>query len=101
MKPAITFCISFISLIACGQVTTDTSSKLMQSKNLGTVVVTSKKPFIEQQVDKTVVNVQAGINSIGSSAFEILQKAPGLSVIGDDVIINSLVICNTTFLRNY
>ena len=50
------------------------------------VIVTVKKPFIEQQLDKTVVNVQADINAIGSSAFEILQKAPGISITGDDVI---------------
>ena len=53
---------------------------------LAEVVVNAKRPFIEQQIDKTVVNVQADINAIGSSAFEILQKAPGLSITGDDVI---------------
>ncbi len=56
------------------------------SKDLSAVVVTSKKPFIEQQIDKTVVNVQADINAIGSSAFEILQKAPGINITGEDVI---------------
>jgi outer membrane receptor protein involved in Fe transport len=56
------------------------------SKALSEVVITSKKPFIEQQIDKTVVNVQADINAIGSTAFEILQKAPGISITGDDNI---------------
>jgi iron complex outermembrane recepter protein len=55
-------------------------------QQLNTITVTSKKPFIEQQVDKTVVNVQADLNAIGSSAFEILQKAPGLNITADDVI---------------
>jgi iron complex outermembrane recepter protein len=57
-----------------------------QTKKLNEIVVTSKKPFIEQQIDKTVVNVQADITAIGSSAFEILQKAPGINVTGEDVI---------------
>jgi outer membrane receptor protein involved in Fe transport len=57
-----------------------------QTKKLTDITVTSKKPFIEQQIDKTVVNVQADINAIGSSAFEILQKAPGISITGDDNI---------------
>lgn len=57
-----------------------------QTKKLTGITVTSKKPFIEQQIDKTVVNVQADINAIGSSAFEILQKAPGISITGDDNI---------------
>jgi iron complex outermembrane recepter protein len=66
--------------------TEDMMLKQGASKKLDEVVVTSKKPFIEQQIDKTVVNVQADINAIGSSAFEILQKAPGINVTGDDVI---------------
>ena len=66
--------------------TEDIFLKQGQSKNLAEVVVTSNKPFIEQMIDKTVVNVQADINAIGSSAFEILQKAPGISITGDDNI---------------
>ena len=85
MKLTITFSLALSSLITCAQTSTD-SSKLTQTKNLTTVRVTSKKPFVEQQIDKTVVNVQADINTTGSSAFEILQKAPGLSITGDDVI---------------
>jgi hypothetical protein len=57
-----------------------------KTSKLNEVVIKSKKPFIEQQIDKTVVNVQADLNAIGSSAFEILQKAPGISITGDDNI---------------
>ncbi len=57
-----------------------------QTKKLNEVVVSTKKPFIEQQIDKTVVNVQADITAAGSSAFEILQKAPGINITGEDVI---------------
>ncbi len=63
----------------------DTAS-ISKAKQLKEVVVTSKKPFIEQQIDKTVVNVQADISAIGSTAFEILQKAPGLSITNEDII---------------
>lgn len=64
---------------------TDTAA-ISKTKQLKEVVITSKKPFIEQQIDKTVVNVQADIAAIGSSAFEILQKAPGLSITNEDII---------------
>ena len=64
---------------------TDTAA-ISKARQLKEVVVTSKKPFIEQQIDKTVVNVQADINAIGSTAFEILQKAPGLSITNEDII---------------
>ena len=50
------------------------------------VVITAKKPFVENQLDKTVLNVQNDINAIGSSAFEILQKAPGITITGEDNI---------------
>jgi iron complex outermembrane recepter protein len=66
--------------------TEDIVLKAGVSTSLNEIIVTSKKPFIEQQIDKTVVNVQSDINAIGSSAFEILQKAPGVSITGDDVI---------------
>jgi len=66
--------------------TEDIIFKQGAATKLAEVLVNSKIPFIEQQIDKTVVNVQADINAIGSSAFEILQKAPGLSITGDDVI---------------
>lgn len=86
MKSILIICLALTSLPATAQTVTDTSSTLNQTKKLNEVVITSKKPFIEQQIDKTIVNVQADINAIGSSAFEILQKAPGMSITGDDNI---------------
>ena len=65
---------------------TDTSSSHNHSKKLTEIVVKSGKPFIELQIDKTVMNVQADITAIGSNAFEILKKAPGINITGDDVI---------------
>jgi outer membrane receptor protein involved in Fe transport len=38
------------------------------------------KPFIEQQIDKTVVNVENSVVSAGSTAIEILEKSPGVTV---------------------
>lgn len=58
---------------------------LMQpvSKNLGEVTVTSKKPFIETRIDKTIVNVEASPTSAGATALEILEKSPGVTVDND------------------
>lgn len=44
------------------------------------VSVTGKKDFIEQKIDRTVVNVNALISNTGSNALEVLQKAPGVMV---------------------
>ena len=86
MKFFISLLILLVSLQVTAQVVNDTTSKLMASKKLDAVIVLSKKPFIEQQIDKTVVNVQADITAASSNAFEILQKAPGINITGEDVI---------------
>ena len=49
-------------------------------KALKEVVVSSKKPLIERKLDRTIVNVDASITSTGSTALEVLEKAPGVSV---------------------
>ena len=49
-------------------------------KYLSTVVVTSKKPLIEQKIDRMVVNVDASVTNVGSTALEVLEKSPGVTV---------------------
>jgi iron complex outermembrane recepter protein len=51
-----------------------------QPKSIGGVTVTAKKPLIEQRIDKTVVNVEASVTNVGTSAMEVLEKSPGISV---------------------
>ncbi|MGR3809153.1 outer membrane beta-barrel protein [Jiulongibacter sp. NS-SX5] len=51
-----------------------------QTNELAEVTVTAKKPFIEQQVDRTVVNVENSIVSSGNTALEVLEKAPGVTI---------------------
>ena len=51
-----------------------------QSKKLKEVVIISKKPFIERKPDKMILNVDAAITNTGTTAMEVLEKAPGISV---------------------
>jgi hypothetical protein len=51
-----------------------------KSQNLSAVTITSKKPFIEQKIDRIVLNVDASITNIGSTALELLEKSPGVNV---------------------
>ncbi|HOD10996.1 MAG TPA: outer membrane beta-barrel protein, partial [Flavobacterium sp.] len=48
--------------------------------NLNEVVVTKKKPFIENKIDRTVVNVDAFITAAGGDAMDVLEKSPGIIV---------------------
>jgi len=50
------------------------------------VTVTAKKPMIEVRADKTIVNVEGTINSIGNDALELLRRSPGVMVDKDDNI---------------
>ena len=44
------------------------------------VKVVAQKPFIEQEIDRTVVNVENSIVSAGSTALEVLERSPGVTV---------------------
>ena len=62
------------------EVKINTIELVPQSKTMGEVVITSKKPLIEQKIDRTVVNVEASVTNVGSTALEVLEKSPGISV---------------------
>jgi hypothetical protein len=49
-------------------------------KQLQNVTVITKKPFIEQKIDRMVINVKNSITSTGSTALEVLQRSPGIFV---------------------
>lgn len=55
-------------------------SMVEEAKKLSEVKVVAKKPFIEQQVDRTVVNVENSIVASGNTALEVLEKAPGVTI---------------------
>lgn len=50
------------------------------STALKEVAVTAQKQFVEQKIDRTVVNVNALISNTGINALEVLQKTPGVTV---------------------
>src|SRR5690606_23673387 len=56
------------------------------SATLEAVQVVAKKPLLEQHADKLVMNVENSIVSAGSTAMEVLQRAPGVSIDQNDNI---------------
>jgi outer membrane receptor protein involved in Fe transport len=61
-------------------VTLKTIELIPQTKALGAVTVTAKRPLVEQKIDRTIINVEAAITNVGSTALEVLEKSPGISV---------------------
>lgn len=54
------------------------------NQTLATVTVKAQKPYIEQQIDKTVLNVAADATAQGKTAYELLQQAPGVVIDPND-----------------
>ena len=74
----------FSETFEISQSNTDVSLKTIElvplAKNLTGVTVAAKKPLIEQKIDRTIVNVEASITNVGTSALEVLEKSPGVSI---------------------
>jgi hypothetical protein len=56
------------------------------SNNLDEVQVVGNKPYIEQKIDMTVLNVENSSLAIGNSVLDLLQRAPGVYVASDGKI---------------
>lgn len=50
------------------------------------VVITKAKPYLERKDGKTILNVESAIGSAGSSAFDLIERAPGVNVDNNDNI---------------
>lgn len=59
---------------------------LPQSNELAGVEVRARKPMLQRQLDRLVVNVEGNILSSGNSVLEILRRSPGVIVNQDDLI---------------
>lgn len=52
-------------------------------KALAGVTITAQRALIEQKIDRTIVNVDASVTNLGTSALEVLEKSPGITVDND------------------
>lgn len=58
----------------------------VQGQKLKDVTVSVFRPLVEVKADKMVLNVENSINATGSSAYELLQKSPGITIDNNDNI---------------
>lgn len=56
------------------------------AQSIEEVRVTARKPYIEREKGKVVLNVEQSINAEGASAYELLEKAPGVRIDNKDNI---------------
>lgn len=58
-------------------------------KDIDEVAVVGKKKFIEREPGKMIVNVEQSLSATGSSAFEVIERSPGVFVsINDQISVN-------------
>lgn len=57
-----------------------------KAQELNEAVITRSKPFIERKNGVMTMNVENNLASTGSSAFEVLERAPGVNVDTNDNI---------------
>lgn len=86
MKIVILFLLSVVSATLLMAQQKDTLSQFNKEKKLTEVVIKTNKTFVEVQVDKTVLNVQNDIVATGGTLFEVLQRAPGVSITNEETI---------------
>jgi outer membrane receptor protein involved in Fe transport len=60
---------------------------LVAEKTLKEVTVTSRKPIVEEKVDRTVFNVENSIAAAGGDALDALKKTPGVQVLRNEITI--------------
>ena len=58
----------------------------IRSKELTEVTVSARKPFLQRLNDRLIVNVENSIVNAGSTAFEVLERSPGVTIDPNDVI---------------
>ncbi|MEZ0608843.1 outer membrane beta-barrel protein [Fibrella sp. WM1] len=55
-------------------------------QTLNEVTIVAKKPFVEQRLDRLVVNPDALITNAGTNLLDVLEKSPGIQVDANGVI---------------
>jgi hypothetical protein len=56
------------------------------STDLKAIAVVGRKQFIEQKADRMIINVDASPSNAGSTAMDVLEKSPGVTLDKDDNI---------------
>jgi Outer membrane protein beta-barrel family/CarboxypepD_reg-like domain/TonB-dependent Receptor Plug Domain len=69
-----------IEIKAKDQLNWGTISLMNSSTMLQEVKVKATKAFIEQKLDKTVVNVENSVMAAGNTTYELLERSPGIII---------------------
>ncbi len=57
----------------------------MKDDTLKTITITGRKQAIERRTDRTILNVDAFITNAGGTAWDVLERAPGIQTTNDRI----------------
>ena len=69
--------VSSNSTVNAGTIQLVINTKTLNAANVSASI---KKPFIERKIDRTIINVDAGITNAGTTVLDVLEKSPGVTV---------------------
>lgn len=64
----------------------DTITRILNIEQLGEVSIKGSRPLIQRSVDKTTINVEGTSLATGNTALDLLNRAPGLTLLNDGTI---------------
>lgn len=67
------------------------------SAEIGSIEVVGRKPLVQVEADKTVVNVEGTANAIGLNGLEVLRRSPGIVVDNN----NNIIVKGKSGIRVY
>ncbi len=82
----LTYTDPFLLTLAKSELQLEPINLQTSTTELSSVTVSAKKPFIQRLNDRLVVNVESSILSTGSSALEVLEISPGITIDQNDAI---------------
>ena len=66
--------------LSLGNITMETAANLLDA-----VEVRAKKPFLQQEAGKMIVNVEASLTGQNGSTMDLLKKVPGMLIVRDQI----------------
>ncbi|MBC7652996.1 MAG: outer membrane beta-barrel protein [Oligoflexus sp.] len=57
-------------------------------KQLKEVIVSTRKPYIERKLGKTILNLESSVFGLGSTGYEIFETLPGINIKNSELSLN-------------
>ena len=71
---------AFTTRSQASDLTIDSIVLVGEDQALAAVTIVSRKPLLEQRIDRLIINVASGVTTAGNTILEVLERSPGVIV---------------------